>query len=327
MMIDIYNRKIDYIRISVTDRCNLRCIYCMPEDGIKSVNHSEILSYEEIIHLCEAFAKIGISKIKITGGEPLVRSDLAYLIEKIKNINGINNVTLTTNGILLEEQIDSLVKAGLDAVNVSIDALDESTYKYITRIGNVSSVIRGINKALEYKNLTVKINCVPIDGTNGKQILDITKMAKNKKLNVRFIELMPIGLGKKMNGLGEDEIKEIIEEEFGELTPFNKSLGNGPSHYYSLEDFEGKIGFISAVSHKFCDKCNRVRLTSRGFLKTCLQYDKGINLKKMISDGENQEELIDAIKTTIYNKPRKNRFLEINSHEDFEKHIMSEIGG
>lgn len=223
-MIDIYNRKIDYIRISVTDRCNLRCIYCMPEDGIKSVNHSEILSYEEIIHLCEAFAKIGISKIKITGGEPLVRSDLAYLIEKIKNINGINNVTLTTNGILLEEQIDSLVKAGLDAVNVSIDALDESTYKYITRIGNVSSVIRGINKALEYKNLTVKINCVPIDGTNGKQILDITKMAKNKKLNVRFIELMPIGLGKKMNGLGEDEIKEIIEEEFGELTPFNKSL-------------------------------------------------------------------------------------------------------
>lgn len=326
-MIDIYNRKIDYIRISITDRCNLRCIYCMPEEGIKCVSHDEILSYEEIIYLCEAFAKIGISKIKITGGEPLVRSDLAYLIKKIKEIDNINNVTLTTNGILLEEQIDSLVKAGLDAVNISIDSLEENTYKSITRIGDVKKVIRGIDKALGYKDLIVKVNCVPIIGINHKHILEVAEMARNKNLSVRFIELMPIGLGKDMNGMSEDEIKEIIQAKFGELTPFNKSLGNGPSYYYSLENFKGKIGFISAVNHKFCDKCNRVRLTSNGFLKSCLQYDKGENLKNLIKSGKSQEELIKVIKNTIYNKPKENKFLEISSHENFEQHIMSQIGG
>jgi cyclic pyranopterin phosphate synthase len=299
----------------------------MPEEGIKCVSHDEILSYEEIIYLCEAFAKIGISKIKITGGEPLVRSDLAYLIKKIKEIDNINNVTLTTNGILLEEQIDSLVKAGLDAVNISIDSLEENIYKSITRTGDVKKVIRGIDKALGYKNLIVKVNCVPIIGINDKDILEVTEMARNKNLSVRFIELMPIGLGKDMNGVSEEEIKGIIQAKFGELTPFNKSLGNGPSYYYSLENFKGKIGFISAVNHKFCDKCNRVRLTSNGFLKSCLQYDKGENLKNLINSGKSQEELIKVIRNTIYNKPKENKFLEISSYENFEQHIMSQIGG
>jgi cyclic pyranopterin phosphate synthase len=299
----------------------------MPEEGIKCVSHDEILSYEEIIYLCEAFAKIGISKIKITGGEPLVRSDLAYLIKKIKEIDNINNVTLTTNGILLEEQIDSLVKAGLDAVNISIDSLEENIYKSITRTGDVKKVIRGIDKALGYKNLIVKVNCVPIIGINDKDILEVTEMARNKNLSVRFIELMPIGLGKDMNGVSEEEIKGIIQAKFGELTPFNKSLGNGPSYYYSLENFKGKIGFISAVNHKFCNKCNRVRLTSNGFLKSCLQYDKGENLKNLINSGKSQEELIKVIRNTIYNKPKENKFLEISSYENFEQHIMSQIGG
>lgn len=326
-MFDIYNRKIDYIRISVTDRCNLRCIYCMPEKGIQSVDYKDILSYEEIIYLCESFAKVGISKIKITGGEPLVRDNLAYLIKKIKSIQGINNVTLTTNGILLEEQIDSLVKSGLDAVNVSIDSLDEITYRSITRIGDVNKVIRGINKTLEYKDIVVKVNCVPIADINDKQILDITKMAQNKNINIRFIELMPIGLGKKINVASEDRIKIIIEENFGKLTPFNESIGNGPSNYYSLDNFQGKIGFISAVSHKFCEKCNRARLTSNGFLKTCLQYSEGQNLKSLIRSGKNDEEIIEIIKKTIYNKPRENRFLEADYYENFEQNIMSQIGG
>ena len=326
-MFDIYNRKIDYIRISVTDRCNLRCIYCMPEKGIQSVDNKDILSYEEIIYLCENFAKIGISKIKITGGEPLVRDNLAYLIKKIKSIQGINNVTLTTNGILLEEQIDSLVKSGLDAVNVSIDSLDEITYKSITRIGDVNKVMRGINKTLEYKHIVVKVNCVPIAGVNDEQILDITKMAQNKNISIRFIELMPIGLGKKIKGISEDRIKMIIEEKFCKLTVFNKSIGNGPSNYYSLDNFQGKIGFISAVSHKFCEKCNRARLTSNGFLKTCLQYSEGQNLKTLINNGKNDEEIMKVIKNTIYNKPRENRFLEAEDYENFEQNIMSQIGG
>ncbi|MBU3100625.1 MULTISPECIES: GTP 3',8-cyclase MoaA [Clostridium] len=326
-MFDIYNRKIDYIRISVTDRCNLRCIYCMPEKGIQSIDHKDILSYEEIIYLCENFAKIGISKIKITGGEPLVRDNLAYLIKKIKSIQGINNVTLTTNGILLEEQIDSLVKSGLDAVNVSIDSLDEIAYKSITRIGDVNKVMRGINKTLKYKHIVVKVNCVPIAGVNDEQILDITKMAQNKNISIRFIELMPIGLGKKIKGISEDRIKMIIEENFGKLTVFNKSIGNGPSNYYSLDNFQGKIGFISAVSHKFCEKCNRARLTSNGFLKTCLQYSEGQNLNTLIRSGKNDEEIIEIIKKTIYNKPRENRFLEAEDYENFEQNIMSQIGG
>jgi cyclic pyranopterin phosphate synthase len=326
-MIDIYEREIDYLRISVTDKCNLRCVYCMPEDKMKCLNDNEVLSYEEIIYLCEVFSKLGISKIKITGGEPLARNDLSYLIKNIKEIDNINNVTLTTNGILLEEQIDSLVKSGLDAVNISIDTLDEFAYKNITRIGDVKKVIRGIDKALEYENLLVKLNCVMINETNHKQILELVEMIRNKDLSIRFIELMPIGLGKQRKGVSENEIRKVIERKFGKLSTFNESLGNGPSCYYSLDKFKGKIGFISAVSHKFCNKCNRVRLTSNGFLKTCLQYDKGIDLKKLIDEGKSQEELIEAVKNAIYNKPIENKFFEVYSHENFEQHTMSEIGG
>lgn len=326
-MIDIHNRKIDYIRISITDRCNLRCIYCMPEHGIKFLNSKDILSKEEIIYLCEAFAKSGISKIKITGGEPLVRKDLPSLIYKMKAIKGIENVTLTTNGILLEEQIDTLVEAGLDGVNISIDTLNKNTYKDITRLGDVDRVIRGIDKALKYKNLNIKINCVPIRGKNDKQLLDIVNMAKNRNLSVRFIELMPIGLGKNMLGFKEDELKDLINKECGPLTNFNEKIGNGPSNYYSLEGFEGRLGFISAVSHKFCDKCNRVRLTSQGFLKACLQYEEGTDLRKLIHNGTSQSDLVKVIKKTIFNKPKSHLFLEDRDDENFEKGVMSQIGG
>lgn len=326
-MIDIYKRKIDYIRISITDRCNLRCIYCMPEEGIVETNHTEILSYEEIIYLCKIFSKIGISKIKITGGEPLVRNNLSYLIKEIKNIDGINNVTLTTNGIFLKDQLNSLVKAGLDAVNISLDTLDENTYKKLTRVGEIKKVISGVNKALEYDNLNIKINCVPLEAENYKDILDITSLTKDNNISVRFIELMPIGLGKDMKGISEDKIKEIIEENFGKLTPYNKILGNGPSKYYSINNFKGKIGFISAVNHKFCDNCNRVRLTSKGFLKTCLQYNNGTDLRTLIRNGVNEKYLIEVLKNTIYNKPLKNNFMEDNLLEDLDKHMMSQIGG
>ena len=327
-MIDIYKRKIDYIRISVTDRCNLRCIYCMPEKGIKLLEHEEILSYDEIIRLCEIFAEIGISKIKITGGEPLVRKDLSALIRGIKSIEGINNVTLTTNGILLEEAIDDLVKAGLDAVNISIDTLDEKMYKELTRLGSVDVVLRGLKKALTYKNLNVKINCVALKGKND-DISDIINLAKDNNVSVRFIEMMPIGLGKDIRGYNEDELKEFIENKFGKLTPYNKSLGNGPSHYYELENYKGKIGFISAISHKFCESCNRVRLTSTGFLKTCLQYEEGSDLRSLLRNNVSKEEIKEVVENTIYNKPKSHRFLEIikNDKKKLEEHGMSQIGG
>lgn len=326
-MKDSFNRNIDYIRVSITDRCNLRCVYCMPEDGIALTEHEKLLTYEEIIRLCKDFAKVGISKVKITGGEPLVRKDLKNLIKSIKDIEGINNVTLTTNGILLEEQIDDLVKAGLDAVNISIDTLDKEKFKNITRIGDLDKVLRSIDKCLTYENLTVKINCVPIKGESDKEILDIVNLAKDKNLSVRFIELMPIGLGREMKGYTDDEIKNIIEENIGALKEYKGKLGNGPSNYYSLENFKGKIGFISAVNHKFCDACNRVRLTSDGFLKKCLQYETGSDLKKLLREGKSDDEIIKVIEETIYNKPESHMFSSKEKKEHIEIKGMSQIGG
>lgn len=327
-MIDIYKRKIDYIRISITDRCNLRCVYCMPAEGIKLVKHEEILSYEEIIRLCRLFSKIGISKVKITGGEPLVRKDVHKLIKSIKEIDGINNVTLTTNGILLENQIDDLVKAGLDAVNISIDTLKDDTYRELTRIGDVSKVVSSIRKCLEYKNLKVKINAVPIKGKNEDEIIDLIKLCKNNDISIRFIEMMPIGLGRNMNGLNDEEVMSIIEKNIGKLTPYNGKLGNGPSNYYSLEGYKGKVGFISAVNHKFCETCNRVRLTCEGFLKACLQYDIGTDLRTMLRNGSSDEEILEAVKSTIYNKPESHNFNLIkNEEEKVEYRGMSQIGG
>ncbi len=327
-MKDIYKRKIDYIRISITDRCNLRCVYCMPAEGIKLIKHEEVLSYEEIIRLCKIFAQTGISKVKITGGEPLVRKDVHKLIKSIKEIEGINNVTLTTNGILLENQIDDLVKAGLDAVNISIDTLKDDTYRELTRIGDVSKVVSSIRKCLEYKNLKVKINAVPIKGKNEDEIIDLIKLCKNNDISIRFIEMMPIGLGRNINGLNDEEVMSIIEKNIGKLTPYNGKLGNGPSNYYSLEGYKGKVGFISAVNHKFCETCNRVRLTCEGFLKACLQYDIGTDLRTMLRNGSSDEEILEAVKSTIYNKPESHNFNLIkNEEEKVEYRGMSQIGG
>ena len=324
-MLDIYNRKIDYIRISITDRCNLRCIYCMPEEGIKLIDHKEVLSYEEIIRLCRQFAKIGISKVKITGGEPLVRKDVHKLIKAIKEIDGIDNVTMTTNGILLENVIDDLVNAGLDAVNISIDTLREDRYREITRLGDINKVMRGINKCLTYKNLKVKINCVPIKGENEEELLDLINLCKDNDISIRFIEVMPIGLGRNMKGFSDEEIIEIVEKNLGKLTPYHGKLGNGPSTYYSLEGYKGKIGFISAVNHKFCESCNRVRLTCEGFLKACLQYNIGTDLRVLLRSGKSDEEILEAIKNTIYNKPEEHSFNLIIEKE--EQKAMSQIGG
>ena len=327
-MLDIYNRKIDYIRISITDRCNLRCVYCMPEQGIQLVEHDDILSYEEIVRLCKLFAKIGISKVKITGGEPLVRKDAHKLIKTIKEIDGIDNVTLTTNGILLEDQIDDLVNAGLDAVNISIDTLKEDKYREITRLGDINKVMNGIKKCLTYENLKVKINCVPIKGENEEELLDLINICKNNDISIRFIEVMPIGLGRNMDGFTDEEIIEIVERNIGKLTPYHGKLGNGPSNYYSLEGYKGKIGFISAVNHKFCENCNRVRLTCEGFLKACLQYNIGTDIKTLLRSGKSDEEILEAIKNTIYNKPEEHSFnLIIDKEEEKEKKGMSQIGG
>ncbi len=325
-MLDEFKREIDYVRISVTDRCNLRCIYCMPEEGVEFIPHVEILSYEEIIRLCQNFAKLGIKKVKITGGEPLVRKNLPYLIKSIKEIKGIENVTLTTNGVALADQVDELVKAGIDSINVSLDTLNQKHFKELTRFDKIEQVKKGIEEALKYENVTLKINCVPLNTDSDDDVMDLVSLAKDKLIHVRFIEVMPIGMGRKLEGFTEDEIKELISKKYGPLTPYKASLGNGPAHYYKVDGFKGKIGFISAISHKFCSSCNRIRLTSDGYLKKCLQYASGTDLKKIIRSGLSDEELLKEIRLAIIDKPKEHHFNKKNLDKT-EDRKMSQIGG
>lgn len=326
-MIDNYNRIIDYIRISVTDRCNQRCIYCMPREGITLMPHEEIVTYDEIIRLCKCFVKIGINKIKITGGEPLVRKDIAALIGRIKSLDGIKSVTLTTNGMKLMEQLPNLVSAGLDGINISLDSLNPITYEKITGRNSLQNVLAALNETLKYQELRVKINCVPTPETEAEDIISIAGLGKNTRINVRFIEMMPIGLGKNFSGIGEANIKSILQEAYGQFEVFEKVLGNGPAHYYSLPGFKGKIGFISALTHQFCQECNRVRLTSNGFLKTCLQYETGADLKTILRGNYDDSYLEQRIRQTIYDKPLSHKFNEKNQNESYEKSNMSRIGG
>ncbi len=330
-MRDGYERVIDYVRISITDRCNLRCVYCMPEEGVELVSHNRILRYDEIIHLCRVFASLGVTKIKLTGGEPLVRKNIGSLISGIKDIEGIQEVTLTTNGILLEQLADGLVAAGIDAINISLDTLDADHFSAITRGGEVEKVQRGIRKMLEYPHVPVKINCVPND-ISDEEIIEIAALAKHDKIHVRFIELMPIGTGKLLVQEQMEEydqearIKKLLENEFGLIAAYNSKLGNGPSQYYQLEGFRGKIGFISAMSHKFCNQCNRVRVTSEGYLKTCLQYDVGEDLFGLLREGGSDGEIVEKIQKAISKKPQAHEFLE-QGVESSEHKSMSQIGG
>lgn len=324
-MIDGHGRKIDYLRISLIDRCNLRCVYCMPEDGVDMVPHEEILTYEEILRLAKVFAGLGFRKIKLTGGEPLVRKEAVKLVREIKATPGIEKVTLTTNGTLLGKIMDELAEAGIDGINLSLDTLKPEVYEKIVRRDRFAQAMEGFEAALEHPEIPLKINCVPM-GMEGQDVLDMAELAKKYPVHVRFIEMMPIGLGKQFDFSSEDSILQGLKERYGEYVPYKKELGNGPGHYYSFDGFKGKIGFISAISHKFCDACNRVRLTAQGYLKTCLQYDIGVDLKKLLRDGAEDEELRKAIEEAICQKPIGHQFGSA-LEEHAESHMMAQIGG
>ena len=329
-MIDQYGRTIEYLRISVTDRCNLRCVYCMPEEGIEQLPHEQILTFDEIERICRISTKLGISKIKLTGGEPLVRKGLPDLLGKIKRISGIEQVTLTTNGILLKNQLDELMRQGLDAVNISIDTLDETCYHTVTRCGELNQALEGLQAALEYPNLRVKLNCVPMNQSE-EEYIQMAEYVKEHPLEVRFIEMMPIGMGKACHGKSRDELLELLEKAFGNAEPYEKHLGNGPAEYVSFSGFQSRIGFISAVSHKFCDSCNRIRLTAEGYLKLCLQYESGIDLRKLLRSGATDEEVKEAMRQAIWKKPACHNFSDERRDEEVgqkkEHRGMYGIGG
>lgn len=321
-MKDSYGRIIDYLRISITDRCNLRCTYCMPEEGISCISHSDILTYEEIQTICQVMAKMGLRHIKITGGEPLVRKECWKLIQQLKAIPSIETVTLTTNGILLEEMAKPLVDAGVDGVNISLDTLDKEAYARITRGGDLQAVRKGLETILNYPSVTVKVNCV-LGGSEWEQTaITVAELAKRDPVHVRFIEYMPTNIGQLEQTRLQERVRTVLESVYGLAVDCEKPLGFGPSSYYQFEHFQGKIGFISAISHKFCENCNRLRLTADGMLRLCLQSREAIDLKYLVRHGK-RTELTMAIQDALLRKPKEHHFEE----RKIETASMSQIGG
>lgn len=298
---DRFGRKISYLRISVTDRCNLRCVYCMPAEGVPWQPHHKMMKYEEITRVVEASVELGINKIRITGGEPLVRKNLSQLIRMIANIPGITDLAITTNGILLEDQARELADAGLMRVNVSLDTLDEKKFEKITRGGSLQKVLRGIEAAENYNLIPVKINVVALRGLNDDEILSLARLTLEKSWHVRFIELMPVnnqmswGAGFPLPEhafLATSEMIEMLEPL--QLEPIFASKDNGgPAQEYRAKGACGTIGFISPLSNHFCKSCNRLRLTADGNLRPCLLSDMEIPLIPAIRDGKPVKPLIE----------------------------------
>lgn len=323
---DTYSRTIDYMRISVIDRCNLRCIYCMPSEGVKPIEHKSILRYEEIIRLVRVAARLGVRKVRITGGEPLIRRNLSYLISSINGIEGIEDISLTTNGLLLGKYARSLAAAGLKRVNVSLDSLRPDKYREITRGGAIDDVLDGIREAELAGLLPVKINMVPIRGFNDDEIEAFAQLTMQKAYHVRFIEFMPIGAREIWSTgkyISSDEIK-MRASALSPLVPV-KARKSGPARYFRYEGAPGVIGFISPVTHHFCDTCNRLRLTSDGKLRPCLFSETEIDLKSALRGGADDGEIERLLRLAVAVKPQGHSL-------DNGKNIsglkpMSKIGG
>lgn len=322
-MKDQYNRQIDYLRISVTDRCNLRCRYCMPE-GAELVPMRQVLTYEEIARICAAAAALGIRKLKITGGEPLVRLGCPALIGTLKAIDGIEQVTMTTNGVLLEQYLPELLAAGLDAVNVSLDTLSHERFAAITGRDELDAVRAGLDAALA-SGLRTKVNAVLQRGMNDDEWLSLASLAKDAPLDVRFIEMMPIGFGATTPGVSNDELIQKLTALYPGTVPDETAHGNGPAKYIRVPGWRGSVGFISAIHGRFCDACNRVRLTARGKIKPCLCYAETADLLPLLRDGAPDEALKTALETAIYHKPKQHCFEDPDRITETAR--MASIGG
>jgi len=298
----------------------------MPQEGIEWKPHENILTFEEILRIIKIMAELGVKNIKVTGGEPLLRKGTLPFLKELKNIPKIENITLTTNGILLGEYLEKIEKLDYEflpnGINISIDSLNSERYKKITRYENIDPlmIISNIERLLKL-NIKVKINCVPIKSINEKDIIPLVSLAKDKNITIRFIELMPIKYAKNYKAIPGTDTAALIEQTFGILTPFSASLGNGPAIYYSLPGFSGKVGFINPMTQCFCKTCNRLRLTSEGFLKLCLSGNLGLDLRKMMRESVSDSEISKAVTEIVKQKPLSHSF------KNQSLHGMSEIGG
>ena len=320
---DCFNRPVNYLRISVTDRCNLRCIYCMPPEGIPLLSHNAVLSYEEVVLVARAAADLGITKLRVTGGEPLVRKGLTDLVAMLAQVRGIDDMALTTNGVLLERYADGLKKAGLRRVNVSLDSLRPDRFRKITRVGQLEDVLRGIEAARRSGLNPVKTNTVVIRGTNDDEILDFARLTIGGDWHVRFIEYMPFA----NNGANEKSLVPVSEmkrgiETLGRLEPSLPS-GGGPARYFRLPGARGTIGFISPVSEQFCQACNRLRLTADGKLRACLFSDKEIDLREPLRHGATVDDIKRLIRDAVSSKPEGHHLAAGVTCE----RLMAQIGG
>ena len=326
-LIDSFGRKIDYIRISITDRCDFRCVYCMTED-MSFLPRAKILTLEEIALLCEIFVDLGISKIRLTGGEPLVRKNVIELMNNIGKLTGLKELTITTNGSQLEKYSEKIKKAGVSRINISLDTLDEKKFKELTRTGDLKNVLRGIEAARLSNFSRIKINSVILKNRNSDEVLNLAQFAIKNDFDISFIEEMPLGAIVEHDRAEAFYPSDQIIKDLKKTLTLEKSDAktNGPSRYLRVKGTKTKIGFISPHSNKFCSECNRIRLTSEGQLLLCLGQENSIDLKKLLRKKPTDKSIIkNAVINSIRNKP-KEHFFELKEQPVILR-FMSHTGG
>lgn len=327
MLTDNYGRRIDYLRISVTDKCNLRCIYCMPASGIISKPHEDLLTFEEIARIVKIGAGLGISKIRLTGGEPLIRRGIVRLVALLGRTNGIEDISLTTNAVLLKEYANSLKEAGLRRINISLDSLREDRYKFITRQGDLTQALEGIKAASEAGFVNLKINVLLLGEVNRDEITEFLRLTLDYPLCVRFLEFMPMGFTGCFKINNSLCVKEIlgIAIKLRSFARVNDIIGCGPAKNFRFHGARGIFGLIGPLSDKFCFKCNRLRLTSDGFLRPCLHSGLKINLRDSLREGADDNELSQSIRLAVALKPQEHS-LETDTAQELG-YSMCQIGG
>ena len=325
-MLDGYHRSINYLRISVTDRCNFRCVYCMPPQGKKWLNHSDILTYEEILHLITVFSREGIDRIRLTGGEPLMRLGFVDFVAAVRNLGVIKDLSMTTNASLLPPVAADLKAAGLNRVNISLDTINPASFARITTCGRLEDTLAGIESSLEAGLTPVKLNVVLTEALNEKDLAYFIELVYNKPISVRFIEYMPIG-GREGGGPDVATVRKLLNQAAkATLNPSENVRGNGPAKYFQFPKAQGTFGFITPISDHFCSACNRLRLTADGKLRPCLLSNKEIDVKTPLRNGASDEELAELFHAAIREKPEGHSLCRTSGYPAFER-TMSQIGG
>ncbi|GFY76560.1 molybdenum cofactor biosynthesis protein 1 [Trichonephila inaurata madagascariensis] len=305
-LVDTFGRKHDYLRISLTERCNFRCQYCMPEEGVTLTPKSHLLTTNEIIDVADLFVKLGVTKIRFTGGEPLIRKDLTEIIRAVSQLEGLQTVAMTTNGFMLHHKIEELRNAGLNSLNISLDTLIPAKFEFIARIKGLNSVMKSINTALEIGFDPVKVNCVVMKGINDDELISFVKLTEFQNLDIRFIEYSPFG-GNKWNDakmVPFSEMVKIIKMEFPDLKRLQDSK-NDTSKAYKVPGFKGQIGFITSMTENFCSSCNRLRITADGSLKVCLFGNEEISLRDALRQKISEDTLLHMISSAVLSKKKQ----------------------